>query len=173
MGHCPIMELLLPHGTNPNPADADRHAALSVAALCVPGSWGYSKVVRLLLEHGAYVEQRVRDGWTQTTAGAAYEGHTEIVELLLEASTQVDEVNVAGHTALLVAATVGHRAVVSLLLHRGADRNLPGAEGWPLLYLLVLEEHPALDARLHPKQALELQFEGPTCSHDCKKETLL
>lgn len=45
----------------------------------------------------------------------------------------------------------------------------PGYNGllWPPLPFTTQ------DARLHPKQALELQFEGPTCSHDCKKETLL
>lgn len=51
------MELLQSCGSNPNPADANRHAALSVAALWVPGSRGCSELVELLLEHGAHVEQ--------------------------------------------------------------------------------------------------------------------
>lgn len=55
--HCPIVELLQSCGSNPNPADANRHAALSVAALWVPGSRGCSELVELLLEHGAHVEQ--------------------------------------------------------------------------------------------------------------------
>lgn len=46
--HCPIVELLQSRGTNPNPADANRHTALSVPL---------SEVVELLLEHGAHVEQ--------------------------------------------------------------------------------------------------------------------
>lgn len=69
------------------------------------------------------------DGWPHAPAGAAYKNHTGMVELLLEASAQVDEVNVAGHTALLVAATMGHRAVVSTLLFWGAAVDCVDPEG--------------------------------------------
>lgn len=48
-------------------------------------------------------------------------GHTECVEVLLEAGTAVDAVTTSGSTALHSAASNGHAAVVEHLITAGAD----------------------------------------------------
>lgn len=49
-------------------------SALSVAALCVPASAGYAKVVSVLLERGAKADHQDKEGMTPLLV-AAFEGH--------------------------------------------------------------------------------------------------
>uniref|UniRef100_A0A493T7G2 Uncharacterized protein n=1 Tax=Anas platyrhynchos platyrhynchos TaxID=8840 RepID=A0A493T7G2_ANAPP len=152
-------------GTEVDGADAEGctalHAALSVAALWVPGSRGCSELVELLLEH------------------AAYKNHTRMVELLLEASAQVDEVNVAGHTALLEAATMGHRAVVSALLFWGAAVDRVDPEGWTAQAVAAVQGSTAMAQALlawgldekHSKLSILFFTEPRTCGREGGRES--
>lgn len=45
MSHAEIVEHLLEFGADPDHEDSDGRTALSVAALCVPASEGYTKVI--------------------------------------------------------------------------------------------------------------------------------
>ena len=49
------------------------------------------------------------------------EGHDRCVRLLITAGTDVNTVNGAGGTALMLACEKGHEAVVLLLLEAGAE----------------------------------------------------
>jgi len=67
---------------------------------------------------------------------ASYNGHTAVVEFLLDQGAQVDARNGQGRTALMFAATGSFPETVSLLLKRSADPNATDkAEGWsPLMF---------------------------------------
>jgi ankyrin repeat protein len=51
------------------------------------------------------------------------EGHTEIVQLLLEKGADVNAKNKYGRTALIYATERGYTEIVQLLLEKGADVN--------------------------------------------------
>ncbi|XP_072900509.1 uncharacterized protein [Hemitrygon akajei] len=128
MGHRQMAEILLQHGARINHCDCDGRSALSVAALCVPASRGYAGVVGLLLDWGAEVGQRDRDGLSPLLL-AALEGHADVVELLLEAGADVEDADSAGRSPLLAAASAGHVAAVSALLLWGAEVDAVDGEG--------------------------------------------
>ncbi|XP_068186093.1 ankyrin repeat domain-containing protein 50 isoform X2 [Antennarius striatus] len=145
MGHPETVEMLLEHNAEVNLADGDGRTALSVTALCVPtaaGVKGYGEVVSLLLDQEADPGHRDHDGMTPLLL-AAYEGHDDIVELLLEAGADVDETahtdsNVsaaAAVTPLLAAAAMGHMKTVSRLLFWGAAVDAIDCEGRTALCL--------------------------------------
>lgn len=145
MGHHEAVEILLDHNANVDLADGDGRTALSVAALCVPtaaGVKGYGEVASLLLERGADPGHRDHDGMTPLLL-AAYEGHEDIVELLLEAGADVDETagpdanapSAAAVTPLLAAAAMGHIKTVSRLLFWGAAVDAIDSEGRTALCL--------------------------------------
>ncbi|XP_046902418.1 ankyrin repeat domain-containing protein 50 [Hypomesus transpacificus] len=140
MGHREAVEILLDHGADVRLADDDGRTALSVAALCVPtaaGVKGYGEVASLLLERGANPGHRDRDSMTPLLL-AAYEGHEEVVELLLEAGADVDESagpHAAAVTPLLAAAAMGHAATVGRILFWGAAVDGIDGEGRTALSL--------------------------------------
>jgi ankyrin repeat protein len=66
---------------------------------------------------------------------AAQDGRTEIVKLLLQTRTTVNDVDWEGRTPLSRASENGHEAVVELLIDKGADVNASDNNGWtPLLW---------------------------------------
>nr|XP_037875505.1 LOW QUALITY PROTEIN: ankyrin repeat domain-containing protein 50 [Bombyx mori] len=67
-------------------------------------------------------------GWSPLRA-AAWAGHTEVVDVLLEYGCDVDCVDADNRTALRAAAWSGHEAVVSRLLAAGAAPDRADAEG--------------------------------------------
>lgn len=145
MGHHEAVEILLDHNAEVDLADGDGRTALSVAALCVPtaaGVKGYGEVASLLLERGADPGHRDHDGMTPLLL-AAYEGHDDVVELLLEAGADVDETAgpdgsvsaAAAVTPLLAAAAMGHMKTVSRLLFWGAAVDAIDCEGRTALCL--------------------------------------
>lgn len=145
MGHYETVEILLDHDAEVDKADKDGRTALSVVALCVPtaaGIKGFGEVAGLLLERGADPGHRDHDGMTPLLL-AAYEGHEDVVELLLEAGADVDETAgpdgsvsaAAAVTPLLAAAAMGHMKTVSKLLFWGADVDAIDCEGRTALCL--------------------------------------
>jgi ankyrin repeat protein len=71
-------------------------------------------VVQLLLNKGADVEAKDKDGWT-ALIWAAQGGYEAMVRLLLDKRADVEAKDQYGWTALLWAAQEGHEAVVRLL----------------------------------------------------------
>ncbi len=76
-------------------------------------------VLRLLLERGADVNARIRDGRTSLHAASVY-GVLEAVRLLLEHGADVEVKNNDGKTVLHLAAEEGYDEVVRLLREHGA-----------------------------------------------------
>ncbi|KAL4703724.1 hypothetical protein ACJJTC_016731 [Scirpophaga incertulas] len=67
-------------------------------------------------------------GWTALHL-ATYFGHVGVVEALLEAGANVDEVNETGDTALHKASFIGNEELVILLLKHKADVHIMNGEG--------------------------------------------
>jgi ankyrin repeat protein len=78
----------------------------------------------------------LRDVLSDAMYAAARNGHTEVVEYLLDHGAAIDAKGVFGATALHGAAINGHRNVVELLVTRGASLDIRDAryhstpEGW-------------------------------------------
>jgi ankyrin repeat protein len=65
---------------------------------------------------------------------AAQEGRINIIKLLLQTETSVDDMDAKGRTPLSRAAENGHEAVAELLISKGADINAGNAGRTPLLH---------------------------------------
>ncbi len=75
----------------------------------------------------------VVDGWTPLQR-AAFEGHKEIVRLLIAKGAVLDTIHDNRHSALYQASLMGHKEIVALLVAQGADLT-PTPDGWtPLLH---------------------------------------
>lgn len=83
---------------------------------------GYITIVESLLYAGAEVDQAVNG--STPLFDAAYYGHTEIAELLINAHANVNFATKNGCTSLYVAAQNGHTDIVQLLIDAHANVNL-------------------------------------------------
>ncbi len=104
-----------------------------IAPLHKAANEGHMSVARFLLDHGADVDVKDREGDTPLHL-AAGRGQQAMVELLLAHKANVDGRNNSGHTALHWAAARGFLSVAELLLNSGADANakITGKEIAPL-----------------------------------------
>jgi uncharacterized protein len=108
LGSYPVAELLLARG-------ASGYTLIVAAAL------GKSADVKAMIETGSYTHD---DILSEAMYGAARNGHTELVEYLLDRGAAVDIQRVLGGTALHWAAINGHRSTVELLVSRGASLSI-------------------------------------------------
>ncbi len=113
-GHTDVVLELLRQGANPN---AKRRGARYVSALETAVLYRDSLVVTALLTKGVDLDQY---GGSALVLSAK-EGLTDIVQVLLGSSVNVDTADAWGKTALHRAAAIGHRDIVRLLLARGAQ----------------------------------------------------
>jgi len=97
-------------------------------ALVLAASEGDTATVQELLDKGADVNEKDKDGYTALYL-AAMSGHTVTVQVLLDSGANVDERRY-GFTALIIAAEFGHNAIVEALLAKGADVNAENDHGW-------------------------------------------
>lgn len=113
-GNEPLAQVLLARRANPNRRNRYGDTPLMIAALA-----GKSSLVKRLLAHGAKPDL---GGWNALHY-AAYNGHAEILPLLLAAGAELDKPAPNGETALLLAARNGHLEAVRILVGAGADVN--------------------------------------------------
>ena len=107
-------------------------------------------VVDLLVEAGAKVGARDRQGRTALMYAAAYNRDAAVVDILLRSGAQVDRGDRDGTTALMHALkqVVPSPAVVRLLLLAGADANSRDKSGWTPLKLAAAYNKTAEAAKL-------------------------
>jgi serine/threonine protein kinase len=72
---------------------------------------------------------------------AAQAGHTEVIQVLLEAQADLNHQDHQGRTALMWGVDQGRSEVVKFLLDRGADKNLRDAAGETALMRAVWKGH--------------------------------
>lgn len=102
--------------------------------------WGWTDVVKVLLDHGADVNLVGGPIGTALQA-AALGGRMEIVQLLLRHGARIDYAVGSHGTALSAAASNGQDDVVRHLLGAGADVNIPGGDfGYSLVASVEFDE---------------------------------
>lgn len=105
-GGIETMRLLLEAGS---PVDTQSDTGETALMLAIEPS-----DVKLLLDHGALINQVNHQGWTAVMI-AAYRGNTESVRVLLDHGTSLDVQSGAGDTALTLAQKEDHESVICLL----------------------------------------------------------
>ena len=138
--HSPIeggdLRRLLEAGVDP---DAYRGDLTGATALGWAAQHGYAPVVALLLEFGADIDAKDRDG--RTALMASLNGHTAVMEALLSAGADTDVADKDMLTALMSAAFWGLTAPVKALLGAGADTDAVDQEGRTALMLAADRGH--------------------------------
>jgi ankyrin repeat protein len=102
-----------------------------VTALWVTASLGQPETVNLLLEKGADVESRDKNGSTPLWIAAA-DGHVDVMNLLLKKGAAIDAKDNNGCTPLWIATQNGILGMVKLLLDKGANPNVEAMGSTPL-----------------------------------------
>jgi len=107
---------------------------------------GNIKEVKDLIDNECDINIATKGNMT-ALMGAAYNGHYEIVKLLLEAGANVnvmDSDDDGGFTALMLATVQGKFAVVKTLLQNGANPNIQRKNGMTALMGAVEEGYVAI-----------------------------
>jgi Ankyrin repeats (3 copies)/Ankyrin repeats (many copies) len=114
-GNLKMLKSLLANGCASKP-DVFGRTPLFVAAI-----EDRLEMVKVLVEHGAPIDQRTNNGTTPLLT-AAYAGHLEIVKVLLAHGASVDIARqYGGATPLLFAVEGGHLDIVKVLVEHGAS----------------------------------------------------
>jgi len=118
------VQALLRAAASPGVHDADGLTPLMLAAI-----HGHREVARVLVDHGARVNDRSARGSSPLML-AIMNRHNGIVRLLCDRGADVNARDHLGWTPLMHAAWTGDPEVVRLLLQRGADRRSADHRGW-------------------------------------------
>eukprot|EP01036_Dinobryon_divergens_P026860 gene26860-35552_t len=117
-GYSEIVELFLDAGAV---VDERRMGGKAVTALFLAVQGGHVDTAKLLLSRGADMAFRSALNGRTVFLEAVWQGHTPVVNLLLDCGANVDETYELGRSALHVAAHRGNIKVLKLLLAWGAD----------------------------------------------------
>ncbi len=117
-GDLPAVEHYIPNGADVNTKNKDSGGTALIAA----SAQGHRDVVNLLLDKGADVNARDKNGVTALIP-TSENGHKEVVLLLLAKGADVNAKTNKGSTALFLASQNGYKEVVKTLLAKGADVN--------------------------------------------------
>jgi ankyrin repeat protein len=124
-GHLDVVSELVDWGVHVDACD-DGAGGDSVPALFVAASFGHSAVVSRLIQIGANQHMVSSSKKSTLLHLAVASGNIATVEAVLRCSDcAVDAVDVTGESALSIAAISGHVAILSLLIAKGADPNVP------------------------------------------------
>lgn len=161
-GHKEIVRVFLDKGANSH-LTCRVGDITGITALICAAELGYKEIVEMLIAHGADVNAQNSYGYP-VLCGAVFEGHKEIVKILLENKvnpnlTFKDSQGVTG-TTLMGAASRGHKAIVELLIAYGADVNAQASNGYTALMCAAIMGHKEIVQLLLNKGANPL-----TCEH--------
>ena len=73
---------------------------------------------------------------------AAWQGHNNVVNILIGKGADLEKVDKIGWTPLILAAMRGQKDVIQLLLHKGANTNIEGKYGETPLHYAAAYGHP-------------------------------
>lgn len=106
----------------------------------------------LLLSNGASAGARDRSGNT-ALMGACFKGYLNMVKLLFDHHSAVNDQNFNNATALIFASTFGHYAIVSYLLAKGADTSIRDRWGKTALDYAINQENNDIIELLNKKHS--------------------
>ena len=118
-GHLKVVELLLKAGALAVMHRKDTHGATAFMEAVL---MGHLSTMRVLRNHGAYVNDQRNDGVTPLHL-AAERGDRDVVSFLCQEGSEPDARNDLGETPLFAAASEGHFEAVQLLLLHGAKKD--------------------------------------------------
>ena len=98
--------------------------------------------VQALLARGTDVDER--DNGETALIVAAHTRYRDVVQVLLDAGSNVNAESPGGGTALMAAASRGNPDIVQSLLAAGADVNMKGLQGNTALILAAMRGHTSL-----------------------------
>ena len=127
--------------------------------------------VRRSLEQGQDVNRTDPDGRTSLMM-AAFEGYTEVVEILLDHGAEVDHIDVSGRSALMYASSGPFPQTVELLIENDAEVNRADTtEGWTALMFAAAEGHrPVVELLLGHGADIELTDQDGDSAIDHARE---
>jgi ankyrin repeat protein len=99
---------------------------------------GNTAVVQQLLDKGANIESKDKNGYTALILAAVF-NNTEVVKLLLARGANIEAKNNDGNTALIWAAFKDKLEVVKLLLANGANINAKNNDGDTALTMATIK----------------------------------
>lgn len=110
---------------------------------------------------------------------AALNGQDDVIDLLLDAGSDIDILNAGLNSALLMAASKGHDLTIQRLLGRGADITIRNLKDRDVLFMAVLYGHRSkgLMNSLQVLQYNNIDFDqvdstGATPLHECAARNL-
>ena len=116
--------------------------------------FGHSDAVKVLLDHGADVNQKPPSRFANTAVDAAVSGdHADVVRILLAAGANPNVRSEANYTTLHKGAVHGNLEVVRMLLDRGADVHAIRDGGHTPLDDAVEKGHTAIADLLRARAA--------------------
>ena len=114
---------------------------------------GHSDILKLLLDvRPQDIDNKDNNGSTSLSK-AAFQGHKESVELLLNRGANINHKDNDNQTALMIAAFQGHKEIVELLLDRGANINEKDNDGSTALTYAAFQGHKEIVELLLDKGA--------------------
>ena len=159
-GSADAVRQLLTYGADANATESSH----GQTALMWAVAQRHPAIVRMLLEHGANIDDRshvyqkvisssgnadpsgvyeIAQGGYTPLLFAARQGDLESARLLVAAGADVDDAAPMGTSTLVVAALSGHGALAAFLLESGADPNAADA-GYTAVHAAVLRGDPGL-----------------------------
>ena len=124
-GNLPIVKILLMYSANPNIQCRSNDYPLEFAL-----SFGHTEIAKLLLEHGADINQGT---FLEQTPLHYFRGQLEIVKFLIEHGANVNQRDELGYTPLHFAAADGYLETLLFLIKHNANINsASNYEGTPL-----------------------------------------
>src|SRR5688572_20082008 len=113
------MKFLLAFGANPDAPACN--TSLCPSPLIAASISGNPRAVQLLLDHGANVNGKMKNGQSALIA-AAYEGHADIVRFLVSKNADI-KADWGGCTSLGIAEQRRYAEIADLLLKAGASKG--------------------------------------------------
>ncbi len=126
-------------------ADVNAHDQKGFTPLMAASFAGNVEIAKVLLKHGARVNDQDIDGRTALHYAAEHPNASDVIPVLLKAGAEINmklspmAKHLSGATPLIAAAAMGNVRAVELLLAAGADRNA-----------LTRDRMTALDVARHP-----------------------
>ena len=115
-GHSEMVEFLLTHGASPNFHPPKTQSALHLAA------WsGRLDVVKALLAHGAFVDERTENGETPLLLAAFHSKDVRLVQALIAAGANIYALDKSGNNAVMMSAWGHKESNFKLLVEAGVD----------------------------------------------------